>query len=213
MATVQALLATMSRQEARVLRLRFGILHAGQWVCADQVELHGYELTLEEVAELMGVTRERVRQIEGRALRKMRHPTRSKFLKPFSFGNESSGLTVEMRAQKMRVVRLDGRPHAKMTPEAEKFFKEFPIQENERETSVWLLTWTGGLTPRGAMLGNRKVEWVSRGVVCCDTGKEIGTYHRLGTETKDNAKDRQMIIWSRDPKVTLPGLDRSQGAL
>ena len=40
----------------------------------------GREFTLEEIARLMGVTRERVRQIEFRALRKLRHPTRSVML-------------------------------------------------------------------------------------------------------------------------------------
>ena len=40
----------------------------------------GREFTLEEIANLMGVTRERVRQIEYRALRKLRHPTRSVML-------------------------------------------------------------------------------------------------------------------------------------
>ena len=41
----------------------------------------GRQLTLEEVGKVMGVTRERVRQIEAAALRKLRHPSRSKFLR------------------------------------------------------------------------------------------------------------------------------------
>jgi RNA polymerase primary sigma factor len=41
----------------------------------------GRQLTLEEVGQVMGVTRERVRQIEALALRKLRHPTRIKLLK------------------------------------------------------------------------------------------------------------------------------------
>ena len=43
----------------------------------------GYARTLEEVGEMFNVTRERVRQIEAKALRKLRHPVRSKMLKPF----------------------------------------------------------------------------------------------------------------------------------
>ena len=63
-------LDTLSEREQRVLRLRFGI--------GD-----GYPRTLEEVGNIFSVTRERVRQIEAKALRKLRHPTRSRRLKSF----------------------------------------------------------------------------------------------------------------------------------
>jgi RNA polymerase primary sigma factor len=63
-------LATLTEREEKVLRLRFGL--------GD-----GYPRTLEEVGSVFNVTRERVRQIEAKALRKMRHPTRSRELKPF----------------------------------------------------------------------------------------------------------------------------------
>jgi RNA polymerase primary sigma factor len=63
-------LSTLTEREERVLRLRFGI--------GD-----GYPRTLEEVGQIFNVTRERVRQIEAKALRKLRHPTRSKKLKNF----------------------------------------------------------------------------------------------------------------------------------
>ncbi len=63
-------LHTLSEREEKVLRLRFGL--------GD-----GYPRTLEEVGSVFNVTRERVRQIEAKALRKMRHPTRSRELKPF----------------------------------------------------------------------------------------------------------------------------------
>ena len=56
--------------EANVLKLRFGL------------EGHRSQ-TLEEVRKIFGVTRERIRQIEAKALRKMRHPTRSQRLKGF----------------------------------------------------------------------------------------------------------------------------------
>jgi RNA polymerase primary sigma factor len=63
-------LKTLTSREEKVLRLRFGI--------GD-----GCDHTLEEVGQQFDVTRERIRQIEAKALRKLRHPTRSKKLKSF----------------------------------------------------------------------------------------------------------------------------------
>jgi RNA polymerase primary sigma factor len=63
-------LATLTPREEKVLRMRFGIGEK-----ADH--------TLEEVGKDFTVTRERIRQIEAKALRKLRHPTRSKKLKSF----------------------------------------------------------------------------------------------------------------------------------
>ncbi len=61
-------LATLTPREEKVLRMRFGIGEEREY-------------TLEEVGEYFNVTRERIRQIEGKALRKLRHPLRSKNLK------------------------------------------------------------------------------------------------------------------------------------
>ena len=63
-------LATLTEREEKVLRLRFG-LDDGQ--CR----------TLEQVGQIFGVTRERIRQIEAKALRKLKHPSRSRKLKDF----------------------------------------------------------------------------------------------------------------------------------
>ena len=66
-------LETLTAREEKVLRMRFGI-----------GEKQDY--TLEEVGKVLGVTRERVRQIEAKAIRRLRHPTRAKLLKGFSEG-------------------------------------------------------------------------------------------------------------------------------
>ncbi len=63
-------LDTLTPREERVLRLRFGL---------DD----GHQRTLEEVGKVFNVTRERIRQIEAKALRKLRHPSRSKKLKDY----------------------------------------------------------------------------------------------------------------------------------
>jgi len=69
-AHVERALATLSPKEAKILRLRFGI---GE----------GAEHTLQEVGERFAVTRERIRQIEAKALRKLRHPLRGRALRAF----------------------------------------------------------------------------------------------------------------------------------
>lgn len=67
---LEEVLDTLTEREENVLRLRFGL---------DD----GRTRTLEEVGKVFGVTRERIRQIEAKALRKLRHPSRSKRLKDF----------------------------------------------------------------------------------------------------------------------------------
>ena len=64
------ILGTLTEREADVLRMRFGMYD-------------GRTHTLEEVGQIFGVTRERIRQIENKAIRKLRHPSRSKKIKDF----------------------------------------------------------------------------------------------------------------------------------
>jgi RNA polymerase primary sigma factor len=67
---VDQVLATLSPREARILRLRFGLEN-------------GHPYTLEEVGHKFGLTRERIRQIEGKALRRLRHPYRARLLREY----------------------------------------------------------------------------------------------------------------------------------
>jgi len=67
---IEEVLSTLSPREARILRLRFG-LHNGR------------PYTLEEVGQKFGLTRERIRQIEGKALRRLRHPRRARQLRDY----------------------------------------------------------------------------------------------------------------------------------
>ncbi|MDA9137465.1 sigma-70 family RNA polymerase sigma factor, partial [Pelagibacterales bacterium] len=68
--TTTKILSSLTPREERVLRMRFGI-----GMNSDH--------TLEEVGQQFSVTRERIRQIEAKALRKLKHPTRAKQLKSF----------------------------------------------------------------------------------------------------------------------------------
>jgi len=67
---LEEVLSTLTPREEQVLRLRFGLVD-------------GKSHTLEEVGKAFDVTRERIRQIESKALRKLRHPSRSKKLRDF----------------------------------------------------------------------------------------------------------------------------------
>jgi RNA polymerase primary sigma factor len=67
---VDQVLSTLSPREARILRLRFGLEN-------------GHSYTLEEVGHKFGLTRERIRQIEGKALRRLRHPYRARLLREY----------------------------------------------------------------------------------------------------------------------------------
>jgi len=67
---INDVLKTLTEREDKVIKYRFGLID-------------GCPRTLEEVGRIFGVTRERIRQIEAKALRKLKHPSRSKKLKEF----------------------------------------------------------------------------------------------------------------------------------
>lgn len=71
-------LDTLTPREQRVLQLRYGMGDPGQ-----EGEERARPMNLEEVGREFGVTRERIRQIEGKAIRKLKHPTRIHKLRPF----------------------------------------------------------------------------------------------------------------------------------
>ena len=66
---IDQVLKTLTYREREIIKLRYGL--------GD-----GYSYTLEETGRIFKVTRERIRQIESKALRKLRHPSRSKYLRP-----------------------------------------------------------------------------------------------------------------------------------
>jgi RNA polymerase primary sigma factor len=72
-------LLTLTERERKILEMRFGLVD-------------GYERTLEEIGKMYNVTRERIRQIEAKALRKLRHPTRVRHLQGFLDGEEEGAL-------------------------------------------------------------------------------------------------------------------------
>jgi RNA polymerase primary sigma factor len=74
--TLSDVLATLTERERRIVEMRFGLVD-------------GYERTLEEIGRQYNVTRERIRQIEAKALRKMRHPTRLRHLQGFLENEET----------------------------------------------------------------------------------------------------------------------------
>jgi len=74
--TLTEVLGTLTERERKIVEMRFGLVD-------------GYERTLEEIGRQYNVTRERIRQIEAKALRKMRHPTRLRHLQGFLESEET----------------------------------------------------------------------------------------------------------------------------
>ncbi len=69
---LEKVLGTLSEKEREILKYRYGLVD-------------GTEYTLEQVGKMFNVTRERIRQIESKAIRKLRHPSRAKYLRDFEF--------------------------------------------------------------------------------------------------------------------------------
>jgi RNA polymerase primary sigma factor len=87
---IEAVLKTLTYREREIIKLRYGI--------GD-----GYTYTLEEVGRIFKVTRERVRQVEAKAIRKLQHPVRSRKLAPFIDGSAEELVPLPMPAQAANV--------------------------------------------------------------------------------------------------------------
>jgi len=74
---LQDVLCSLTARERKILELRFGLVD-------------GYARTLEEIGKQFKVTRERIRQIEAKGLRKLRHPTRIRHLQGFLESDETA---------------------------------------------------------------------------------------------------------------------------
>ena len=91
---MEDVLDTLAPREKKVLELRLGMID-------------GKTRTLEEVGEEFNVTRERIRQIEAKALRKLRHPSRSKKLKDFLDGPEETVLSFRVSSPAVAMYKLE----------------------------------------------------------------------------------------------------------
>ncbi|RAY10642.1 RNA polymerase sigma factor [Actinomadura craniellae] len=94
---LHAVLDTLSEREAGVISMRFGLVD-------DEPK------TLDEIGKVYGVTRERIRQIEGKALKKLRHPSRSQVLEPYYYagGEKPKPPPDEAEAEEQEAVASDG---------------------------------------------------------------------------------------------------------
>ncbi len=85
-AEINNVLETLPKREAGVIRLRYGLMEDGR--CR----------TLEEAGAIFNLTRERIRQIEAKALRKLRHPSRARQIRRFYDGNGHGGFDASVRS-------------------------------------------------------------------------------------------------------------------
>ena len=103
---IEALLKTLTYREREIIRLRYGL--------GD-----GYTYTLEEVGRIFKVTRERVRQIEAKAVKKLQHPVRSQQLEGFL--ERRTGLRRDAEFELRRRIRACGRLTLALRPPAHGF--------------------------------------------------------------------------------------------
>jgi RNA polymerase sigma factor (sigma-70 family) len=92
--TIEKILQTVTPREEKVLRMRFGF------------KPYTDSMTLAEVAEEMDLTKERIRQIEAKVLRKLRNPSRTKHLKEFVCGEDYDGYEILVKKSKVKAHNL-----------------------------------------------------------------------------------------------------------
>lgn len=107
---IQDILDSVTPRESKILKLRFGIGTEKDY-------------SLEEIGKIMDLSRERIRQIESRVLRKMRHPSRSDKLKPF----------IEANGERIRCHSIFNEPF----PDIEDFWGAEGIVEYSYATAAW----------------------------------------------------------------------------
>src|SRR5262249_41496568 len=136
-------LATLTPREEKVLRMRFGIGEKS-------------DHTLEEVGQDFEVTRERIRQIEAKALRKLRHPSRSKRLKSF-MESEGGGAYRPVNMRKLSV-KIEGKERIVEIDEGRVVVDGVVVEVDvvEAEPGLWLLR-QGAMQTAARVDGSGKV--------------------------------------------------------
>ncbi|MBQ6628649.1 MAG: sigma-70 family RNA polymerase sigma factor [Methanobrevibacter sp.] len=149
--SIRHVLSMLTERERKVIQLRFGFID-------------GKQRTLEEAGKEFGVTRERIRQIEAKALRKLKHPTKSKYLKDYvkqfvvaTHSTDTNNTTTETKGIKEPVYTLteENEPEEKIVsvdtllPKKE-FMHFYSVDEDEEEYSE--------INQDGATVENKEVD-------------------------------------------------------
>ena len=186
-------LHTLPFKDEIVIRMRFGIVGIVTLNTGDEFCVDAREHTLEEIGRVIGLSRERVRQLVTLAIWKLANRKRSDLLKPF-YGDRG-------RIRNIANTNVTNRKVTKVDESSLPFLPREVIDlwsstRSPKATSVWYLTWEGYGQPKGLKLGKRKIAWAQDGIVCCVTGKEIGTYQRVSSP---EAAQHCMVVWVTEP--------------
>ena len=192
---INQVLKCLTHKQELVIRMRFGIMgYVGH--IADDIEVSATEMTLDEIGDALDLSRERVRQIEAKSLRILRHWTRSKYLRPFlsetsRYYTPKNEYVSELKVREVSTDPQSAPAQPPLPPEVARLVENHQVPDAK---SIWFLSWNGYSQPKGAKLKRRKIEWTLDDLVACDTGKIIGTYKHI--ELKDfQSADHHMLVW------------------